>query len=81
MKQELILLPNEKVICLRRSEVNLFVRKYAGNKVKNWSDKIGRLSKFAKSQPQVAYAAFIHERLYKYISFMQAIPQMNISNH
>ena len=51
MKQELILLPNEKVICLRRSEVNLFVRKYAGNKVKTWSDKIGRLSKFAKSQP------------------------------
>ena len=32
--------------------------KYTTEKVKDWSSEIFQLSKFAKSQPQAAYAAF-----------------------
>ena len=42
-----------------------FREKHASDKVKNSCDKIERLSKFAKSQPQVAYAAFIHGEMHK----------------
>ena len=47
-----------------------FREKYASDRVKNWSDEIERLSEFAKSEPQVAYAAFIHGELHKYTCFM-----------
>ena len=54
-----------------------FCEKYTSDKVKNWCDEIERLSEFANSQPQTAYAAFIHGELHKYTYFIRTIPHIN----
>ena len=51
---------------------------YASEKVNEWCDEIRKLSAYAKSQPQAAYAAFCHGEQHKFTYFMRTIPGMEI---
>ena len=51
---------------------------YATEKVKEWCDEMEILSDFAKSQPQSAYAAFIHGEQHRFSYFLRTIPGMEI---
>lgn len=77
MELELKLLLKESFTWVLHLEVTLSVKKYASDKVKNWCDKIERLSNFARLQPQATYAASIYTELHKYTYFMQTIPYMD----
>ena len=77
MELELKLLLKESFTWVLHLEVTLSVKKYAIDKVKNWCDKIERLSNFATLQPQATYAASIYTELHKYTYFMQTIPYMD----
>ena len=77
MELELKLLLKESFTWVLHLEVTLSVKKYASDKVKNWCDKIERLSNFATLQPQATYAASTYTELHKYTYFMQTIPYMD----
>ena len=51
---------------------------YATEKVKEWCDEMEILSDFAKSQPQSAYAVFIHGEQHRFSYFLRTIPGMEI---
>ena len=51
---------------------------YATEKVKEWYDEMEILSDFAKSQPQSAYAAFIHGEQHRFSYFLRTTPGMEI---
>ena len=77
MELELKLLLKENFTWVLHLEVTLSFKKYASDKVKNWCDKIERLSNLATFQPQTTYAASIYRELHKYTYFMQTIPYMD----
>ena len=54
-----------------------FRKIYATEKVQEWCDEIEKLSEYAKTQPQAAYAAFCHGEVHKYTYFMRTIPNMD----
>ena len=49
---------------------------YATEKVKNWCEEVEKLAEYAKSQPQAAFAAFIHGEQHRFNYFMRTIPGM-----
>ena len=51
---------------------------YATQKVTEWCDELERLSTFAKSQPQAAFAAFIHGEQHRFNFFLRTIPGMHL---
>ena len=53
-----------------------FRNEYVKEKVENWCEEIETLSKFAKSEPQAAFAAFTHGQQSKFNYFMRTIPEM-----
>ena len=53
-----------------------FRNEYVESKVSDWCDELDKLSEFAKSQPQAAYAAFVHGQQSKFNYFMRTIPEM-----
>ena len=57
-------------------EVN-FRDEYGSGKVSYWCDELGRLLEFSKSQPQGAYATFIHRQQGKFNYYMRTIPEMH----
>ena len=50
--------------------------KYATEKVSSWCEEVEKLAEFAKSQPQAAFAAFVHGEQHKFGYFMRTIPFM-----
>ena len=56
---------------------NDFRTKYMNEKVTKWCSELKILSEFAKSQPQVAYAAFCFGEQNKSSYFLRNIPGMN----
>ena len=50
-----------------------FKTSYATEKVKEWCDEMEILSGFAKSQPQAAYAAFIHGEQHRFSYFLRTM--------
>ena len=54
-----------------------FRREYATEKVTKWCKDIEQLCIYAKSQPQAAYAAFIHGVQHKYNYFLRTIEGMD----
>ena len=46
---------------------------YLEKKVNEWCDRIRALTQIAKSQPQVAYAAYIHGEQHKYTYFLRTL--------
>ena len=54
-----------------------FRSEYAIEKVKKWCDEIEKLCIYAKSQPQAAYAAFIHGEQHKFCYFLRTIQGMS----
>ena len=54
-----------------------FRSEYANIKVKKWCDEIEKLCIYAKSQPQAAYAAFIHGEQHKFCYLMRTIQGMS----
>ena len=50
-----------------------FKQAYIDEKVKIWCDRLKRLSEIAKSQPHVAYAAYIHGEQHRYTYFTRTI--------
>ena len=55
-----------------------FRKKYCEEKVSEWCEEIEQLSKFAKSEPQAAYTAFIHGEMHKFTLFLRTIPDMKM---
>ena len=55
---------------------NNFRKEYATEKVSKWCKEIEQLSIYAKSQPQVAFSAFIHGIQHKYTYFLRTIQGM-----
>ena len=53
-----------------------FRKTYATEKVQEWVKEVEKLSDYAKTQPQAAYAAFCHGEVHKYTYFMRTIPNM-----
>ena len=53
-----------------------YPEEYVGNKVETWVQEILKLSEFAMSQPQAAYAAFSFGVRYKWTYFLQTIPNI-----
>ena len=49
---------------------------YANDNVKSWCEEIIKLTEYAKSQTQAAYAAFRHAEIHKLKYFMRTIPGM-----
>ena len=45
-------------------------------KIDKWCTEIKQLSKFAKTQPRAAYAAFIHSEVHRFSYFLRTIPSM-----
>ena len=56
---------------------NNFRTKYVNEKVTDWCNELKILSKFEKSQPQAAYAAFCFGEQNKFSYFLRTIPEMN----
>ena len=54
-----------------------FRDEYASSKANDWCDELDRLLDIAKSQPQAAYTAFIHEQQVKFNYFMRTMPEMH----
>ena len=50
-----------------------FKNEYIDDKVEKWASNIKSLSEIAKTQPHVAYAAFIHGEQHKYPYFLRTI--------
>lgn len=53
-----------------------FREKYANDKVKMWCDEMEKLAEYAKTQPQAAFAAFIHGETHRFSYFLRTIPGM-----
>ena len=53
-----------------------YLEEYVGNKVETWVQEILKLSEFATSQPQAAYAAFSFGVKHKWTYFLRTIPDM-----
>ena len=53
-----------------------YPEEYVGNKVETWVQEILKLSEFAMSQPQAAYAAFSFGIRHKWTYFLQTIPDI-----
>ena len=53
-----------------------FREEYAKEKVCKWSNEIHRLADIARSEPQAAYAAFIHGGQHRFTYFLRTIPGM-----
>ena len=53
-----------------------FQDSYAEEKINEWCAEIKKLTEYAKTQPQAAYAAFCHCEIHKYTYFMRTIPGM-----
>ena len=51
---------------------------YTTEKVKEWCNEMEILSDFVKSQPQFAYAAFIHGEQHRFSYFLRTIAGMEI---
>ena len=49
---------------------------YAIEKVQEWCEEVKKLSKYAKTQPQAAFAAFCHGEQHRFSYFMRTIPGM-----
>ena len=49
---------------------------YAIEKVQEWCEEVKKLSKYAKTQPQAAFAAFCHGEQRRFSYFMRIIPGM-----
>ena len=50
-----------------------FRTSYMDEKVDEWCEKIKSLSQIAKSQPQTAYAAYVHGEQHKYTYFLRTL--------
>ena len=53
-----------------------FHEEYSKEKIDKWCNEIKQLAKFAKTQPQAAYAAFIHGEVHRFSYFLRTIPSM-----
>ena len=56
---------------------NEFKESYISGKVKEWCMEIRKLSTIAKSQPHVAYSAYIHGEQHKFTYFLRTIEGIN----
>ena len=56
---------------------NDFKQEYIDEKVQKWCGRIQKLSEIAKSQPHVAYAAYIHGEQHRYTYFARTIMDIN----
>ena len=54
-----------------------FKEEYIKEKVDKWCQNINVLAEIAKSQPQAAYAAYLHGEQHKYTYFMRTIPDIS----
>ena len=54
-----------------------FHQEYAEKKISKWCSEVERLAEFAKTQPQAAYAAFIHGEMHRFTYFLRTIPNMS----
>ena len=54
-----------------------FHQEYAEKKMSKWCSEVERLAEFAKTQPQAAYAAFIHGEMHRFTYFLRTIPNMS----
>ena len=54
-----------------------FHKEYAEKKINNWCSEIEQLANIAKTQPQAAYAAFIHGEMHRFTYFLRTIPNMS----
>ena len=57
-------------------QTKLTENKLTENKVETWVQEILKLSEFAKSEPQAAYAAFSFGIRHKWTYFLRAIPDI-----
>ena len=46
-------------------------------KKSKWCSEVERLAEFAKTQPQAAYALFIHGEMHRFTYFLRTIPNMS----
>ena len=53
-----------------------FHKAYAEKKIAKWCQEVEQLAEFAKTQPQAAYAAFIHGEMHRFTYFLRTIPGM-----
>ena len=58
------------------SEVANFINP-TQRKISKWCNEIEQLALFAKTQPQAAYAAFIHGEMHIFTYFLRTIPNMS----
>ena len=56
---------------------NDFRKKYLNEQVTEWCSGLKILSKFAKSQPEAAYAVFFFDEQNKFTYFLRTIPEMS----
>ena len=54
-----------------------FHKSYAEKNISKWCNEIEQLALFAKTQPQAAYAAFIHGEMHRFTYFLRTIPNMS----
>ena len=47
-----------------------FHQEYAEKKIYKWCSEVERSAEFAKTQPQTAYAAFIHGEMHRFTYFL-----------
>ena len=58
---------------------NEFKQTYINEKVTKWCDRLNKLSEVAKSQPHVAYAAYIHGEQHRYTYFIRTIMDIGVN--
>ena len=56
-----------------------FVKNTFNEKIDKWCKEIERLTIFAETQPQAAFAAYIHGEQHKFTYFLRTIPGMERS--